>query len=305
MKTKPRVLFLFSVLLVIQTKCLIRAQSSNLPPEVSVLWPADYCSSAYFFEHGMCFKIKATAYDPDGSIAQVQFFSDNNLIGVVSNAPFSMIWTASPASTSHFLKCVAFDNLGASRESPEIFVQYVGGFPSPDIFEITSPINGSVFAAPAKFDFSAEILASGDCGTGPVQFFAGTNLLGIVTQAGPFTASTALYSLTVTNLPEGDYQLYLKKSTVTASFASGSCDRVYVHVTKLGMQLPRLTPDSRFEFDVVTSFPTNQNVIEVSSNLLNWLPVSTNVPSRNSFTFTEPSLATNSPRFYRAVVPSQ
>jgi hypothetical protein len=64
-------------------------------------------------------------------------------------------------------------------------------------------------------------------------------------------------------------------------------------------------PDNRFEFNVVTSFPTNQHVIEASANLLNWTPISTNVPLTNTFPFTDPSPATNSPRFYRAVVPSQ
>ena len=103
------------------------------------------------------------------------------------------------------------------------------------------------------------------------------------------------------NLPEGEYQLSVQR---TASYAPGSCGRVVIHVTKLGLQFPRLTPDSRFEFDVVTSFPTNQNVIEASSNLLNWTPISTNVPMTNSFTFTEPAPTTNAPRFYRAVVPS-
>jgi hypothetical protein len=56
---------------------------------------------------------------------------------------------------------------------------------------------------------------------------------------------------------------------------------------------------------VVTSFPTNQHVIEASSNLLNWTAVSTNVPFTNTFTFTDRSPATNSSGFYRAVVPSQ
>src|SRR6185436_10741151 len=132
------------------------------------------------------------------------------------------------------------------------------------------------------------------------------NSVGTVTQSGPFTVSTPPYSLTVTNLPEGDYQLSLRKGGFSAdSYAPGSCDPVFIHVTKLGIRPPRLKPDSRFEFDVVTSFTTNQNIIEVSSNLLNWTPISTNVPMSNSFTFAEPSPATNAPRFYRAVVPSQ
>ena len=116
------------------------------------------------------------------------------------------------------------------------------------------------------------------------------------------------YTLTVTNLPEGGYQLSVRGDNPfvgTASLAPGACEGPVIRVTKLGIQPPRLKPDGRIEFDVVTSFPTKQNVIEASSNLLNWFRISTNVPSSNTFTFTEPSPAMNSPRFYRAVVPSQ
>jgi hypothetical protein len=218
-----------------------------------------------------------------------------------------MVWQAEPASSSHILKAVGFDNLGASSESPPVRATYLGGFAPPPIFEITSPSSGSMFASPATFPFSARLLASPSCITGPVEFLAGTNSLGVVTQAGPFTVTTPPYSLSVTNLPEGEYHLTVRRITpspfyLTYSFAPGSCNDVFIHVSKLAVQSPRLTNANRFAFDVVTSFPTNQNIIEASSNLLNWAPISTNVPYSNSFTFTDPSPATNSPRFYRAVV---
>jgi len=249
--------------------------------------------------------IKAVAYDPDGSVVEVRFFLDQGLIGVSTNAPFEIVWFVA-AGGSHILRARAYDNLGASGESPPfsyVFPEFGG---SQREFEVRSPSNGSIFASPATFDFSAELLVSLSCNTGAVEFYAGTNSVGTVTQSGPFTVSTPLYSLTVTNLPEGDYQLSLRKDSFSAtSYAPGSCDGVFIHVTKLGIRPPRLKQDSRFEFDVVTSFPTNQNIIEVSSNLLNWVPISTNVPSTNTFTFTDPSPATNSPRYYRVFVHSQ
>ena len=283
----------------------VHGQNSNSPPVVSIVRPASYCLYAQTFRRMSCLKIKALANDPDGTIAQVQFFSDVALIGVVTNAPFEMVWDNPPVG-GHYVKAVAFDDLGASSESDPVTVVFPEFVGSRLVFEIRSPANGGIYPSPAAFEFSAELLATVFCNTGPVEFFVGTNSVGTVTQSGPFTVSTPLYSLTVTNMIEGDYQLSLRKESYSAdSYAPGSCDGVFIHVTKLGIRPPRLTPDSRIEFDVVTSFPTNENVIEVSWNLLNWSPISTNVPSSNTFTFTEPSPATDSPRFYRAVVPSQ
>jgi hypothetical protein len=237
-------------------------------------------------------------------IAQVEFFADDDLIGVVTNAPFEMIWDTLETRTV-FLKAVALDDLGARSESTPIGVSFVSAF-APPVFEIKSPTNGSVFSTLGTFVFSAEQMSIKGCGAVPLEFFAGTNSLGTVTQSGPFTVSTPLYSLAVTNLPEGDYQLSVRASPFgTASYSSGACQGPVIRVTKLGMHSPRLTPTGEFEFNVVTSFPTNQHVIEASANLLNWIPISTNVPFTNTFPFTDPSPATNSPRFYRAVVPSQ
>lgn len=106
----------------------------------------------------------------------------------------------------------------------------------------------------------------------------------------------------VSNLLEGDYKL-------TVRFRGGDgircqCNMITnaIKVVKLGLQLPSLTPDRRLQFDVVTSFPGKQTVIETSPNLLDWTAASTNQPSSNTFTFTESIPATNSQRFYRVFV---
>jgi hypothetical protein len=64
-----------------------------------------------------------------------------------------------------------------------------------------------------------------------------------------------------------------------------------------------LTPSNHFQFDVVTSYPTNQNIIEVSPDLTTWTAISTNVPGTNQFTFSESLPATSAHRFHRVRVP--
>jgi hypothetical protein len=279
---------------------LCQTQPSNLPPAVTITWPNRNCGANYIFSQPSL-KIKAEASDPDGSIVQVQFFANTNLIGVVSNAPYTVTWGRTASVGGWDLKAVAVDNLGGISESDTISVVIVT-FPTAPVFAI-SPLNGLVLAVPASFEFAADLLAAPYGQTGTVEFFVGTNLVGTVTQTETFTNTTPPYVVAVTNIPEGDYVLSVKKNGAGVNYAA--CKPTIIHVAKLGIQSPRLASSNRFTFDVVTSFPTNQNVIEASSNLLNWTAISTNVPMTNTFTFTDPSPATNSPRFYRAVVSSQ
>src|SRR5438105_399301 len=60
----------------------------NCSPQVSILWPAP----GDLFRAGLFIKIKADAKDPDGSVSKVQFLADTNVIGVVTNQPFNLVW---------------------------------------------------------------------------------------------------------------------------------------------------------------------------------------------------------------------
>jgi len=71
---------------------------------------------------------------------------------------------------------------------------------------------------------------------------------------------------------------------------------VTVNVTAPGAMLGAPAyAGSQFQFAVTGA--TN-HVIQVSSNLINWLPLQTN---RGPFTFVDPAAATFPSRFYRAV----
>ena len=240
----------------------------------------------------------------------VQFFADTNLVGVITDPPFNFVWYVDSHPYDQIpygswcLKAVAVDNQGATAESSPVQVGYgVGGRPSNPVVGIASPMDGSVFPAPGGFVFGAELLASANGDTGPVEFFLGTNSVGVVTQNGIFSGTTPLYLLSITNLPEGVYPLSVKFHGSNGPYCR--CGAETVRVAKLGVQLPRIGPDAHFAFDVVTSFPGEAVVIEVSSNLANWAAVSTNMPPGNPFTFIDPSKATNSQQFYRVRVPSR
>jgi len=290
----------FALLLCVNALCIFRSQAeeANVPPRVKILWPrwGDSFSDELI-------KTKAEASDPDGTIAQVQFFAGPNLIGTATEPPFNLVWPVQ-ANGAFNLKAVAIDTQGARTGS--LPVRLYGGLLRPPfpVVEMTLPLNGAVFAAPATFTFAAEVLASeGDAG--PVEFFIGTNSLGRVDDGALLTRTTPPSSVIVSNLSEGEYWLTVRYDGGNGMYCL--CNRLtnIIRVVKLGVQAPFWRQDGRFQFEIVTSFPGIQTVVQASPDLAGWTPVSTNYPTGNSFLFTEAAPATDARRFYRVVLPDQ
>jgi len=276
-----------------------RAQTSG-PPQVSIVWP-----TSPFQLSSMCIKLKAEATSPGASITNVEFFADQtNSLGAVGIPPFSHVWNGvltNPVNRDFFaLTAVARDSAGLNATSAPVTVYFVVG-PPYAILAMNSPTSGAVFAASDTIQMGAELLAS-PCDTGPEEFFVGTNSVGIVNTNGAnetFSDATPVFSLAVSNLAEGNYRLgvqYLGLGPCT-------CGSVDVRIVKLAAVSPRIAAGTDFQFDVVTSFAGKPNVIEVSTNLLNWMAISTNQPPTSIFTFTDTAPVADLTRFYRVLVP--
>ncbi len=65
--------------------------------------------------------IAASAADPDGTVARVEFYSGSTLLGTDTTSPYSFSWTSVPAGT-YALKAIAYDNTGASTTSATVSV---------------------------------------------------------------------------------------------------------------------------------------------------------------------------------------
>ena len=197
---------------------------------------------------------------------------------------------------------VAVDNFGAKTESAAVSVGYYTDPPPAPVVEIVSPSDRAMSAPPATFVFSAELLAStGD--SGPVEFFVGTNSASVVDLGGSFSATMPPASVTVSNLLEGEYKLTVRYLGANGTLCPCKLITNTVRVVQLGVRLPSVTPDDRLQFEVVTAFPGKPTVIQASTNLLDWAPMSTNQPTSNTFSITESSPATNSQRFFRVFLP--
>ena len=88
------------------------APPPNQPPWVALTAPA----SGTTFTAPASIELSATASDPDGTIAQVEFYANNTLIATDTTSPYSFSWTSVTPGT-YAMTAVARDNLGAMTVS--------------------------------------------------------------------------------------------------------------------------------------------------------------------------------------------
>lgn len=77
---------------------------------------------------------------------------------------------------------------------------------------------------------------------------------------------------------------------------------VQAPITPATLSSPMRLPDGPFAFTVTTS-ANRTNVVETSTNFSNWIAIGTNVPTSNSFNFTDTNGGSFSRRFYRVSQP--
>lgn len=165
---------------------------------------------------------------------------------------------------------------------------------SPPVVSITSPTNGSVFVAP--WTGAIRVSASDSDGTvTKLAVFAGTTLLGTVTNP------PASVSLNVTNLAAGNYNLTAVATDNGGATTTSAAVAISV-VTPTGVTLASVQRSSastfKFTYNVA---PGLSYVVERSTNLLSWIPLSTNVTTGSSASFTD-TAASGAANFYRVTL---
>ncbi len=97
----------------------------NTAPNVSITSPADGAVFGFWAN----VTINATASDPDGTIAKVEFFRADGAtkLGEDTTAPYSYVWRMASSGT-HSLRAKATDNLGAVKTSNAVSIRVKGLF---------------------------------------------------------------------------------------------------------------------------------------------------------------------------------
>jgi hypothetical protein len=159
----------------------------------------------------------------------------------------------------------------------------------PPTISITSPANGSVFAAPASEPITANATVSSGVVTN-VQFFTNNISVGNIT-TGPFTLTPTLAA--------GNYAL---TAAATAAGISTTSSAVNISVvTPIAVTLTNPTTPSNTGFQFTYSANVGLSyVINRATDLVSgvWVPIATNVAASNPTNFVDIH-ATNSPAFYR------
>jgi YVTN family beta-propeller protein len=94
---------------------LVTSVATNRPPTVSLTAPANGASVV----QGTAVTLTASAADPDGSVARVEFYDGATLLATDSTAPYSFGWSGA-AVGAHTLTARAVDNLGATTTSTAV-----------------------------------------------------------------------------------------------------------------------------------------------------------------------------------------
>ncbi|AZQ64061.1 carbohydrate-binding protein [Flammeovirga pectinis] len=118
---------------------LVATTDGTIAPSVSLTAPMDQAS----FYINKDITLSATATDLDGTIAQVEFFVDDESVGTVTEAPFNVVWVASEAK-EYTIHAVATDNDGKSTTAPSVRI----------VTEDAPPCRGTSENGDYDFEFS-------------------------------------------------------------------------------------------------------------------------------------------------------
>jgi len=163
----------------------------NVPPTVSMAAPGGP------FAAPAAIALSATAADSDGTVAKVDFYNGNALLGTDTSSPYTFSW-GNVAAGSYTLTAKVTDNAGATTTSATVSVTVNAN--TPPAVSLTSPGIGASFIAPASTTVSAT--ASDANGISRVDFYAGSTLLG--------SDTTSPYSVPWGNVAAGTYVLTAK-----------------------------------------------------------------------------------------------
>ncbi|MFL5744897.1 MAG: chondroitinase-B domain-containing protein [Niastella sp.] len=131
-----------------------------------------------------------------GAISKIAFSVDGVTIGEDTMAPYSMNWIA--VEGAHTITAIATDNNGKESLPAAVLVTVN---PAGSHLNITSPVSGSGFTAPASI--AINVAATDDSSTiTTIEFFNGATSLG--------KDSVAPYAFTWTNVAAGNYTLQAK-----------------------------------------------------------------------------------------------
>ena len=209
----------------------------NAAPVTAITAP----TSNQAFAVGQTITITATASDPDGTIAKLEFLVDGAVIGSLIASPFTKSWSGATVG-AHTLTVRATDNVGAISQSTPVAITVNSG--TLPVVALSSPVVGDTFAAGGSFVLSAAA-SSAAGGIARVDFYRDvTTLIGTVT--------TAPYVLSWTAAVPGTYSITAKATDARGAVATSASVDVRAITPALTITSPAIGTSLAADFMTVT-----------------------------------------------------
>jgi hypothetical protein len=160
--------------------------------------------------------VSANATSQSGTIARVDFYANDELIGTDTSAPFQIVWN-DPSATDYTLIAKSVDQNGAETLSEAVSITvYPVPPPEPAPLPIppptlTSPTPNQEFLAGESITFNA-VTGESQYDVDRVEFYFGTTLVG--------SDSSSPYSFTLNTVPAGIYTVSARTVAVTGAQAT-------------------------------------------------------------------------------------
>jgi len=249
---------------------------TNFPPKVRLVAP---CNGAVILGPTNV-TISAVASDEDGTVATVEFFEGTNSLGIVPTPapvyvtnwfgvftikePYTLVWS-NVTEGAYSLTAVAADNAGVTSTSAPVSITVVTDLPP--VVHIVTPANGTSFPASATINVSA-VASDASGSVASVEFFAGTNSLGLVTTpvvVTNFWRVESYYTVAWSNAPVGTNVL----TAVATDTAGSSTTSAPVTIRVVPPPSPKVQITSPFNGETFYHAPTTINVSSYERNFTN------------------------------------
>ena len=269
------------------TAISVTVNSPNQPPVVSITSPANGAT----FTAPATVALVASASDPDGTIAHVDFYQGSVFIGQDISAPYQLT-TSTLSAGSYVFSAKAYDNANAITTSATVTITVINPNQPPTV-SITAPANGSNYDDPASFSVTATA-ADSDGSISKVELF----------QNGVRLSEdlTSPYGFAISALPVGVYDFVARATDNQNSSVDSAAVRITVaHVndapvanaqsqsvaeeTPLTVTLTGSDPDGDVLAYTIVNQPGHGTLAPGSaSNIFIYTPVQ-NYNGSDSFTF--------------------
>ena len=201
--------------------------TSSLVPTVTISTPASNAT----FNAPATITVTATAGEPGGSIARVDFYANGNPIGSKTTAPYTVTWSNAGIG-GYTLSAKVTDGAGTVATAAGIPVTVLPPVPT---ISLTAPSNGAVYA-PAQTIVLNVNATTPQSTIARVEFDSdGVAIQTINASAG---LSTGTFSLNWTGATSGTHALTAK----VFSTSGGSATSASVSVTVVGLAVTLLEP---------------------------------------------------------------